>query len=155
MDPLKNPVRALTSVVSLLLVLFSTSAGAHGAARAARPGASLVGQGQYMVNMLDAFAGQYWARVAGRDTGLPPRTNGHDEFAARWTREIIAGLHGLPAVVLHQHFAVPGFWGLPARRPGDNIVVLVPGSRYPNQSVVVGAHYDGEPSSKGPAYGDT
>lgn len=154
MVSVKNSFRAVACVLCLLLVLATTSARTHGAVPAVQAKASLAGQGWYVVAMLDTFAGQYWARVAGRDTGLPPGTNGHDEFAARWTHEVLANLHGLPTAVLHQQFAVPGFSGLPARRPGDNIVVLVPGSRYPEQSVVVGAHYDGEPFSKGSAYDD-
>src|SRR5581483_2439594 len=35
------------------------------------------------------------------------------------------------------------------------IVVAVPGSRHPERAILVGAHYDGEPTSHGSAYDDT
>jgi hypothetical protein len=35
-----------------------------------------------------------------------------------------------------------------------NVIVTVPGSKHPEQSVVVGTHYDGEPFSKGSTYDD-
>ncbi|GAC1631369.1 MAG: hypothetical protein NVS4B2_15270 [Chloroflexota bacterium] len=108
-----------------------------------------------MLHMLSLFGGRYWARVAGRDTGQPPRVNGHDEFAARWVQEMLRNLHGLPVTVIRQPFATPGFRDLPATRPGINVLVVIPGSRHPEQAVVVGSHYDGEPYSKGSAYDDT
>lgn len=108
-----------------------------------------------MVSMLDLFSGHYWARVAGLDAGKPARENGHDEFAARWTQEMVRNLHGLPVSVIRRTFATPGFRSLPASRPGVNILVVVPGSRHPDQAVIVGSHYDGEPFSRGSAYDDT
>jgi hypothetical protein len=112
-------------------------------------------EGSYIVQQLDSFANRFWARVAGRDTGLPPHINGHDEFAARWTREMLHNLRGLPVGVFRQSFATPGFRQLPAKRPGVNVVVVVPGSYHPDRAIIVGAHYDGEPFSKGSAYDDT
>ena len=82
--------------------------------------------GQYIVDQISSLSSQYWARVAGRDTALPPNRNGHDEFAAQWTREILASLHGLPVGVYRQQFRTPGFPGLPASRPGVNVIVSVP-----------------------------
>lgn len=111
-------------------------------------------EGSYMVKALRSYTDAYWARVAGRDTGLPPRTNGHDEFAAQWSRDMLSALRGLHAGVVRQSFPTPGFRNLPARRPGMNVIVTVPGSRNPEQSVVVGTHYDGEPFSRGSTYDD-
>lgn len=125
------------------------------AAPASRSTASTIpDEGPFLVHALHTYATQYWARVAGRDTGLAPRTNGHDEFAARWTRDMQSALHGLHAAVFRQSFFTPGFRTLPATRPGVNIMVVVPGSRRPQEAVIVGAHYDGEPSSKGSAFDD-
>lgn len=109
----------------------------------------------YIVQRLVEYSQQYWTRVAGRDVDLPFHVNGHDEFAATWTREMLANLHGLPVGVFRQPFATPGFARLPATRPGVNIVVLIPGSQRPDHAIVIGSHYDGEPTSKGSAYDDT
>ncbi|HEX8918791.1 MAG TPA: hypothetical protein VF898_09820, partial [Chloroflexota bacterium] len=46
-------------------------------------------QGPYLLQQLQKLSAGNWARVAGLDTGLPPRVNGHDEFAAAWTKEIM------------------------------------------------------------------
>ncbi len=112
-------------------------------------------QGKYVLNRMSWYAAHYYARVAGRDTGLPPKQNGHDEFARTWVREMLTNLHGLPVRVMRQSFVTPGFLHLRATRPGLNEIVLVPGSHHPGRAVVVGAHYDGEPFSKGSAYDDT
>ena len=111
--------------------------------------------GRLLVRDLSSYSGKYLARVAGRDTDLPPTVNGHDEFLAAWTRDIVADLHGLPVGVIRQPFATPGFRQLPASRPGVNVIVVVPGTRHPDRAVVVGAHPDGEPTSRGSAYDDT
>jgi hypothetical protein len=115
---------------------------------------SPAGQGPYVLAEMDSLAGQYWHRVAGRDTGLPPRVNGHDEFAAAWISQMRANLQGLPIAVASQTFPLPGFVGLPAKRPGRNVVVIVPGTRDATKAVVLAAHYDGEPSSQGSAFDD-
>jgi hypothetical protein len=57
--------------------------------------------------------------------------------------------------VFVQWLPVPGFQGHPAKTQGKNIIVFVRGSRHPSQAVVVGSHYDGNPSSRGSAYDDT
>lgn len=112
-------------------------------------------QGSYITGKIDSFAGQYWTRVAGWDARNPPHVNGHDEFANAWQKEALAALHGLHAVSFRQHFPVPGFTGAGATHPGTNVIVVVPGTQHADQAVVVGSHYDGEPSSKGSAYDDT
>jgi Peptidase family M28/PKD domain len=110
--------------------------------------------GSSMVQQLKALSDRYWARVAGRDTSLPAHVNGHDEFAAAWTHQMLGNLKGIPAAVVRQPFPTSGFRSLPAKHPGVNVIVTVPGSRHPNQAVVIGAHYDGEPDSKGSAFDD-
>lgn len=111
-------------------------------------------QGAYLLRELRALTNHNWARVAGRDAHLPAQANGHDEFAAAWQKEILRDLHGLPVGVVRQPFSLPGFKGLPATSAGENIMVVVPGSRRPDRAVVIGAHYDGEPTSKGSVYDD-
>lgn len=114
----------------------------------------IVLQGHRLIQQLNALTAQNWARVAGLDSGLPPNVNGHDEFVAQWTRQILSSLKGLPVGVVHQAFQTPGFRDLPATRPGVNTIVVVPGARHADQAVVIGAHPDGEPTSKGSAYDD-
>lgn len=148
-------------LVGLLLVTRGTRASSRltpvspGPTSQPLPSDLLAGQGSYMVQQLDYYSQHFWARVAGRDTGLPPAVNGHDEFAARWTHDMLANLHGLPVGVFRQTFATPGFRALPASRPGVNIVLAVPGSKRPDHAILIGAHYDGEPTSQGSAYDDT
>lgn len=129
-----------TGIVSLRSTLAAGSSGSR--------------QGPYLLQQLQKLSAGNWARVAGLDTGLPPRVNGHDEFAAAWTKEIMKSLHGLHAGVYHQTFHTPGFRDLPASKPGSNVVVTVPGSQDPGHAVVLVAHYDGEPFSKGSAFDD-
>ena len=114
-----------------------------------------VSQGPYVLSRMTWFASHYYARVAGRDNDLPPKQNGHDEFAGTWVHEMLANLRGLPVKVFHQSFPTPGFAHLRATLPGVNQVLLVPGSRHPERAIVIGAHYDGEPASLGSAYDDT
>jgi Peptidase family M28 len=112
-------------------------------------------QGKYVLDRMTWYAAHYYARVAGRDTGLPPRQNGHDEFARAWVREMLTNLHGLPVRVFRQYFATPGFLHVRASLLGVNQILLIPGSRRPARAVVIAAHYDGEPFSQGSAYDDT
>lgn len=143
-------MRAVSLSLLLIPLLLSTCTSGH---TAARPAPS--NQGSFIVSSLRHYAGSYWARVAGRDTGQPPHTNGHDEFAREWTAQALSALHGLHASVFRQRFHTPGFQKLPATLPGVNVVVTVPGVKHPGQAVIVGTHYDGEPFSKGSAYDDT
>ena len=108
-----------------------------------------------VMQTLKAYSDAYWARVAGRDDSLPPHVNGHDELGTRWLHDMRAALRGVPFLAIRQEFKTPGFKNLPADRPGVNLIVAVPGTRAPDQSVIVGTHYDGEPFSKGSAYDDT
>ena len=44
--------------------------------------------------------GHFLRREAGYDNNLPPDVNGHDEFAAYWTQEIISKKPALAAYTL-------------------------------------------------------
>jgi len=153
MMPIMNVRRRVVLVFVCLALLGMNRHLVYGSASPRSAGT--LSEGRYMVHMLDLLAGRYWARVAGRDTNLAPHVNGHDEFAAAWTHEALANLHGLSVRVIHQSFITPGFKGLHASLPGKNVIVVIPGSRIPQESVVVGSHYDGEPFSKGSAFDDT
>jgi Peptidase family M28/PKD domain len=95
-----------------------------------------------------------WARVAGQDTNLPPLVNGHDEFVKAWTARMLSALHGLPAGVFRQPFRSAGFVSNPVKKPAENVIVVVPGAQKPGEAIVIGAHPDGEPTSKGSAFDD-
>ncbi len=144
-------------LISALFVVSGWLLALGSRAPAVRPVTSAIefDQSPYVVRALDTLASRYWSRVAGRDAGLPPHTNGHDEFASAWTQAVRANLRNLPVAVLQQSFTTPGFRHLPATRPGMNVVVAVPGTQHPRQAIVIGAHYDGEPTSRGSAYDDT
>lgn len=139
-------------VLPLLLILSVVLAG-YTSSQASTP--SFSPQGSYIAGKIDGFAAKYWARVAGWDAGGPPHVNGHDEFAAAWQKAALSALRGLHAVAFRQQFPVPGFGGNAGTGRGSNVIVVVPGSRQAQQAVVVGSHYDGEPTSKGSAYDDT
>lgn len=123
----------------------------HALVKTAKP----ADDGTQILRDINRFAGQYWARTSGYDAHLPPHVNGHDEFESAWAKEVQANLHGLPVTVLRQAVSTPGFLGLPPKRDGMNIIAVVPGSLTPGVAVIVGAHPDGEPFSKGSAYDDT
>jgi hypothetical protein len=145
-------MRFLVPVGLVLSILLVPQTGSHAFVRG-DPAVSL--QGPQITRDIVTFSKRYWARVSGRDNGKGPHVNGHDEFAAAWQKQVMAALHGLPAGNFTQRFRVPGFVNIPATSPGLNVLVVVPGTVHPDQAVVVGSHYDGEPTSKGSAYDDT
>jgi hypothetical protein len=108
-----------------------------------------------MLADLQSLSDADWARLAGHDTNLPPHVNGHDEFEASWTQLALDALHDLPVTVIKQHFKPPVFYGKKPKVLATNVIVTVPGSQHPKQTVVVGCHPDGEPNSHGSAYDDT
>jgi len=109
----------------------------------------------YLYDQFATLATRFAHREAGFDTGLPPNENGHDEFAAYWTQEMLRNLDGLGAYARQQPFAIPGWRGRPAQRPAVNVEVSVPGLTHPEQAVVIGCHYDGEAQSTESAFDDT
>jgi len=98
----------------------------------------------YIYNQLFYVATHFQHREAGYDNNLPVTVNGHDEFAAYWSQEMVHDLQGFGAQVLHDPFPVQGWQGRPAPVPAFNVEVSVPGALHPEQVVVIGCHYDGE-----------
>ena len=109
---------------------------------------------QYIYNQLFYMGTHFLRREAGYDNNLPPTLNGHDEFAAYWTREIMHNLQGFGAQVRRDAFAVQGWVGRATTVPAVNVEVSVPGVTHPEQVVVIGCHYDGEAISTQSAFDD-
>ena len=157
----KGPLIVLALLVPALILINPYVREAIRSARVADAVAATHGspaaasQGPYVLRELDGLASRFWHRVAGRSTNLAPKVNGHDQFAASWLKQAEQNLKGLPIAVIDQTFPTPGFRGFPASRPGRNVIVMIPGSVDPRQAIVVAAHYDGDPASKGSAYDDT
>src|SRR5216683_1529450 len=135
-----------TCLFAILFVLPAT-------ARAAAPGTSYQRHAladfpavdpDYIYNQLFYVATHFQHREAGYDNNLSVTVNGHDEFAAYWSQEMVHNLQGFGAQILHDPFPVQGWQGRPAPVPAFNVEVSVPGALHPEQVVVIGCHYDGE-----------
>ncbi|HEX3269358.1 MAG TPA: M28 family peptidase [Ktedonobacterales bacterium] len=109
----------------------------------------------YLYDQFATLSTRFIHREAGFDTDLPPNQNGHDEFAAYWTQEMLRDLDGFGAQARQDTFAIPGWRGRPAVRPAANVEVSVPGLTHPDQAVIIGCHYDGEAQSTESAFDDT
>jgi hypothetical protein len=96
----------------------------------------------------------YQHREAGYDNNLPVNVNGHDEFAAYWTQEIVSDLQGFGPQVRRDLFSTPGWQGRPPTVPAFNVEVSIPGVTHPEQEVIIGCHYDGEAISTQSAFDD-
>ena len=118
------------------------------------PGALPAVDPAYVYNQLFYVGTHFRRREAGYDNNLPPTLNGHDEFAAYWSQEILKNLQGFGAQVRRDAFAVQGWVGRPATMPAVNMEVSVPGVTHPEQVVVIGCHYDGEAVSTQSAFDD-
>ncbi len=101
----------------------------------------------YIYDQLFYMVTHFQRREAGYDNNLPIDINGHDQFAAYWTQEMLHNLAGFGAQVRHDEFSVKGWQGRPATVPAFNVEVTVPGVSHPEQVVVIGCHYDAETSS--------
>lgn len=108
----------------------------------------------YIYGQLATMAGQFLHREAGYDVHLPADQNGHDEFAAYWTQEMLRDLQGFGPRMRQDSFPIQGWRGRPAPNPAVNVEVSVPGLTHPEQVVVIGCHYDGEAQSSQSAYDD-
>ncbi|MGI9058325.1 MAG: M28 family peptidase [Ktedonobacteraceae bacterium] len=98
----------------------------------------------YIYDQLYYMATNFQHREAGYDTHLPPKLNGHDEFANYWAQEMSRDLVGFGAQVRRDPFHVDGWQGRSATVPAFNVEVSVPGAAHAEQVVVIGCHYDGE-----------
>lgn len=108
----------------------------------------------YIYQQLLYMATHFLHREAGFDTNLPPNVNGHDEFAAYWTRTMLGTMHSFGAQVYVDHFPT-GWRGRDGVAPGANVEVTIPGATSPQQVVVIGCHYDAMANSTQSAYDDT
>ena len=120
----------------------------------AAPGALPAVDPGYVYNQLFYVGTHFLRREAGYDNNLPPTLNGHDEFAAYWSQEMMKNLQGFGAQARRDAFAVQGWVGRPATMPAVNVEVSVPGVTHPEQVVVIGCHYDGEAVSTQSAFDD-
>jgi len=109
----------------------------------------------YLYDQFLTLSTRFVHREAGFDANLPPDKNGHDEFAAYWTQEMLRNLDGFGAQARQDTFAIPGWRGRPAVRPAVNVEISVPGLTHPEQAVIIGCHYDGEAQSTESAFDDT
>jgi hypothetical protein len=98
----------------------------------------------YIYDQLARMTSRFQHREAGYDTGLPPEQNGHDEYADYWLTEMTGLLAGFGPTSHLDPFPVAGWVNRPAPRPAVNVEVTVPGIAHPEQTAVVGCHYDGE-----------
>src|SRR5207245_6379533 len=98
----------------------------------------------YIYDQLFYVATHFQRREAGYDNNLPVTVNGHDEFAAYWSQEVMHDLQGFGPQLRHDTFPVQGWQSRPAPVPAFNVEVSVPGALHPEQVVVIGCHYDGE-----------
>ncbi len=123
-------------------------AGAHTHAETRLPAADLpVVDPGYIYDQLAYMVTHFQRREAGYDNNLPVTVNGHDEFAAYWTQEMLSDLAGFGAVARRDPFPIQGWQGRPAVVPAFNVEVTVPGETQAAQVVVIGCHYDAEASS--------
>jgi hypothetical protein len=109
---------------------------------------------EYVYNQLFYMGTHFLRREAGYDNSLPPTLNGHDEFAAYWTQEIMHNLQGFGAQARRDAFSVQGWVGRATIVPAVNVEVSVLGVTHPEQVVVIGCHYDGEAISTQSAFDD-
>lgn len=98
----------------------------------------------YIYDQLYYMVTHFQHREAGYDNNLPKQVNGHDEFANYWAQEIMKDLQGFGPRKRIDPFPVKGWVGRPAVVPAFNVEVSVPGIIHPEQTVVIGCHYDGE-----------
>lgn len=98
----------------------------------------------YIYDQLFYMVTHFQRREAGYDNSLPVTVNGHDEFAAYWSQEMMSDLQGFGPQVRRDPFPVQGWQNRPAVVPAFNVEVSVPGVTHPEQVVVIGCHYDGE-----------
>src|SRR6202165_1930770 len=108
----------------------------------------------YIYNQLYYMVTHYQRREAGYDNTAPVNVNGHDEFGAYWSQEMMRNLQSFGAQAFSDLFPIKGWQGRPAVVPAHNVEVTVPGITHPEQIVVIGCHYDGEAISNQSAYDD-
>ena len=104
----------------------------------------------YIYSQFAYVTSHFQRREAGYVAG-----QGHDQFAAYWTQEMVKNLVGFGAQVRRDPFPIHGWRERPATLPAFNMEVTVPGLAHPEQEIVVGCHYDGKANSSESALDDT
>ena len=104
----------------------------------------------YIYNQLAYLTANFQRREAGFVSN-----QGHDQFAAYWTQEMVKNLQGFGPQVRKDIFPIQGWRARPAVLPAFNMEVTVPGLTHPEQEVVIGCHYDGKADSTQSANDDT
>ncbi len=104
----------------------------------------------YIYNQFAYVTSHFQRREAGYTAN-----QGHDQFAAYWTQEMVNNLAGFGAQVRRDTFPIQGWRGRPATLPAFNMEVTVPGLAHPEQEIIVGCHYDGKANSTESALDDT
>src|SRR5690349_10430861 len=90
----------------------------------------------YIYNQFAYVTSHFQRREAGYVAG-----QGHDQFAAYWTQEMVKNLAGFGPEVRRDPFPIHGWRERPATLPAFNIEVTVPGLAHPEQEIIVGCHY--------------
>src|SRR5437764_15471626 len=90
----------------------------------------------YIYSQLFYMVTNFQHREAGYDDNLPANVNGHDEFAAYWSQEIMGDLQGFGPQARRDEFPIKGWQGRPTIVPAFNLEVSVPGITHPEQVVV-------------------
>jgi PKD repeat protein len=104
----------------------------------------------YIYNQFAYVTSHFQRREAGYAAN-----QGHDQFAAYWTQEMLNNLASLGAQVRRDTFPIQGWRGRPATLPAFNMEVTVPGLAHSEQEIIVGCHYDGKANSTESALDDT
>ncbi|HET8910483.1 MAG TPA: M28 family peptidase [Ktedonobacteraceae bacterium] len=100
----------------------------------------------YIYNSLFYLATHFQKREAGylRPAGTP---DGHAGFANYWAQEMTHNLQGFGPQTSLDNFKTVGWLNRPSDANSTNVAVTIPGATQPQQTVVIGCHYDGEASS--------
>src|SRR5229473_1148779 len=104
----------------------------------------------YIYNQFAYVTSHFQRREAGYTAN-----QGHDQFAAYWTQEMMNNLAGFGAQVRRDAFPIHGWRERPATLPAFNMEVTVPGLAHPEQEIIVACHYDGKANSTESALDDT
>ncbi len=104
----------------------------------------------YIYNQFSYVTSHFQRREAGYTTN-----QGHDQFAAYWSQEMVRNLAGFGPQVRQDFFPIHGWRERLASLPAFNMEVTVAGLAHPEQEIIVGCHYDGKADSTESAFDDT
>src|SRR5215467_11214675 len=126
-----SPARKTLAILGAVLLLVGMSAcfpglipaasGAPQAHQTPRSAGFAEVDPSYIYQELYALVTHNLHREAGYDTNLPPAVNGHDEFAADWSAEMMRDLAGFGPQVRIDSFPISGWSGRPAKTSAFNV----------------------------------